>query len=97
MSAYLVANYQITNPEGYNAYPPAVVPTIAAHGGEVVIADYNSEVIEGEPASVTVVVKFASKEAARSWYESDEYQEIIGHRSENSEGSLVFVDGFNPG
>ena len=45
MSAYLVANYQITNPEGYNAYPPAVVPTIAAHGGEVVIADYNLSLI----------------------------------------------------
>ncbi len=97
MSAYLVANYRITNPDGYSAYPPAVVPTIVAHGGEVMIADYDSEVIEGDPASVTVVVKFADKEAARTWYNSAEYQEIIAYRTDNSEGSLLFVDGFDAG
>ena len=97
MSAYLVANYRITNPDGYSAYPPAVVPTIAAHGGEVVIADYDSEVLEGEPCGVTIVVKFASKDAARAWYNSAEYQEIISHRTDHSEGFLLFADGFKPG
>ena len=97
MSAYLVANYQITNPDGYSAYPPAVMPTIVAHGGEVVIADYDSEIVEGEAAGVTIVVKFASKDAARGWYNSAEYQEIIGHRTDNSQGTLLFADGLNAG
>ena len=97
MSAYLVANYQITNPDGYSAYPPAVMPTIVAHGGEVVIADYDSEVVEDGAESVTIVVKFASKEVARAWYDSAEYQEIIGHRTDNSQGTLLFVDGFSAG
>lgn len=65
MAAYLVANYRITNAESYRAYPPAVVPTLAAHGAEVLVVDYASEAIEGEPASATIVVKFPSKEAAR--------------------------------
>jgi len=28
MSAYLVANYQITNPDGYSAYPPGPGTTL---------------------------------------------------------------------
>ena len=58
MAAYTVANYRITDPESYEAYPPAVVPTLMAHGAEILVADRKSETLEGEPAHVTVVVKF---------------------------------------
>ena len=94
MAGYLIANYRITNPETYEAYPPAVMPTLNAHGGEVLVADYASEPIEGEPSSVTVVVRFPSKESARAWYDSPEYQKIIHLRTDNSEGIVVFADGF---
>ncbi len=93
MSAYLVANYRITNPDGYAAYPPAVAPTLEPFGGELVIADFASEAIEGQPLPVTIVVKFPSKEAAKAWYQSDEYQAILNLRTDNTEGSVVFVDG----
>lgn len=94
MAAYLVANYRITDAESYKAYPPAVLPTLAAHGAEVLAADYDSEVVEGKPASVTVVLRFPSKEALRAWYDSPEYQEIIHLRTDNSEGFVVFADAF---
>jgi uncharacterized protein (DUF1330 family) len=94
MAAFLVANYRITNAESYGAYPPAVLPTLASHGVEVLVADYESEVVEGQPSSVTIVLKFASKEAARAWYDSPEYQAIVHLRTDNSEGFLVFADGF---
>jgi len=44
-SVYLIANYTITNPEGYEAYVPAVMPTLQAHSVEALVADYDSEVI----------------------------------------------------
>lgn len=94
MAAYLVANYRITKPDAYGAYPPAVVPTLAAHGAEVLAADYESEVVEGEPSSVTIVLRFPSKEAARAWYHSPEYQKIVHLRTDNSDGFVVFADGF---
>ena len=94
MAGYLIANYNITNPEGYEKYIAAVVPTIAAHGGEILVAGPGSEGIEGEPGSVTVVLKFPSKEALRAWYDSTEYQDIIHLRTDNSAGILVFADGF---
>ena len=94
MAAYLVANYRVTNPEAYQAYPPAVLPTLKQHGAQLLVADFNGESLEGEPAPVTVVVKFASKEALRAWYDSPEYQDIAHLRKDNTEGNLVCVDEF---
>jgi uncharacterized protein (DUF1330 family) len=94
MSAYMVFNYAITNPEGYKAYPPAAGPTLASHGAEVLVADYESEVTEGVPGHVTVVLRFESKEAARAWYESTEYQTARGLRTANTDGHAVICDGF---
>ena len=94
MAAYLIANYRITNPEAYAAYPPAVVPTLLAHDAEVLVADYESEVVEGQASGVTIVVKFPTKKAARTWYNSSEYQEIVHSRIDNSEGFVLFADEF---
>ncbi len=94
MAAYLVANYRITNPEGYQRYTAAVGPTLVAHEAELLVADRATEGMEGDGAPVTVVLKFASKEAAHGWYNSPEYQAIIHHRIDNSDGMLVFADGF---
>ena len=94
MAGYLIANYNITNQEGYQTYIAAVASTIIAHGGEILVAGPGSEAIEGAPGAVTVILKFASKDALRSWYDSPEYQEIIHHRTDNTQGTLVFADEF---
>ncbi|MEA2332008.1 MAG: hypothetical protein QOH58_2146 [Thermoleophilaceae bacterium] len=95
MSAYLVSSYRVTNPDAFQGYGPAVVPTIMAHGGEIVVADYESEALDGEPAPTTVVIRFESKEAARAWLESPEYEAIKHLRTDNTEGTTaVLVDEF---
>ena len=87
MPAYLVANYKITDADGYAAYPPAVAPTLAPFEGEVLVVDFDSEL------PVTIVVKFPSKDAAKAWYHSEEYQAVVRLRTDNTEGYVVFVDG----
>jgi uncharacterized protein (DUF1330 family) len=94
MSAYVVANYQVTNPAGYAAYRLAARASILAHGGEILVADFTTEALEGSPHPVTVVIRFPDREAARAWYTSPDYQRIQQLRVENSEGSLGLVDGF---
>jgi uncharacterized protein (DUF1330 family) len=94
MAGYLIANYRITNPDAYNAYIPAVMPTLRAHHAEVVVADYESDPVEGQPAAVTIVIRFPSRAAARAWYDSPEYQAIVGLRTDNSEGFVVFANEF---
>ena len=96
MSAYFLASYRITDPRGFESYGPAVAPTIMASGCEVLAADYASQAIEGEPNAVTVILKFASKEAALAWYDSPEYQAIIHLRTDNTEGTAVLVDQWTP-
>ncbi len=93
MPAYMIANYTITNPEAYAEYPPAVAPTLEPYGGELVVADFASEGVEGAPAPVSIVVRFPDKDKLRAWYHSDAYQAVIGLRTENTEGHLAFVDG----
>lgn len=51
------------------------------------------EVMEGEPNPVTVILKFPSKDAMKAWYNSPEYQAVIGLRTDNSEGTMVVIDG----
>ncbi len=94
MSAYLVYSYTVTNPDAYPTYPSAAMPTLDGHDVEVLVADYESEPMEGSPAPVTVVLRFESKEAARAWYESNAYQAIKHHRTENTEGFVALCDGF---
>jgi uncharacterized protein (DUF1330 family) len=94
VSAYVVASYRITNPEAFAEYPAPAIQTILQHGGEVLAADQQSEVVEGEPAPVTVILRFPSKDAARTWYRSDEYQQVVHLRTDNTEGMAVFLDEF---
>lgn len=91
--AYVVANFRITDAESYAAYPPLVRPMLAAHGAEILAVDRESEVIEGEAEHNTVVIRFPSKEAARSFYDSPEYREIVHLRTDNSSGFLVLTEG----
>lgn len=94
MPAYAVVNYRITNPESYEAYPPAVIPILKAHGAKILAADFDSEIVEGDAGHVTVVLEFPSKDAAHAFYDSPEYQEIAHHRTDNSVGMFTIVDGF---
>lgn len=94
MLSNLVANYDVTYQEGYNAYLAAVGPTIVAHNGKILVAGPNSKPVGGNPGGVTVVLKFPSREVLEGWYNSSEYQGILNLRLANTAGSLVFADEF---
>ena len=92
VTAYVVASFSITNQAGYEAYRSAVWPTLQAHGCRILAADYSTQVLEGEPNPVTVILEFASKAAASAWYDSPEYQAILHLRTDSSEGTVVLVE-----
>jgi uncharacterized protein (DUF1330 family) len=64
----------------------------ASARGEILAADLSSEVLEGSAPPVTVIIKFADKGAARSWYESLDYQALAPLRRENTVGTVVLLD-----
>jgi len=98
MAAYFIAQYVVNNADLYGEYSQAAGATIGAHGGELVAFDIAAETVEGQPPGPqTVVIKFESTEQAMGWYNSDEYQAVVGKRLEATEGFSVISQSMNFG
>jgi uncharacterized protein (DUF1330 family) len=51
--------------------------------------------VEGSwPFTRTVILEFPSKELARAWYGSAEYQAVVGLRHGSATSNLVIVSGY---
>jgi uncharacterized protein (DUF1330 family) len=95
MSAYLISNYDVVDADLYRSYQGKAMPIMA--GGRLLVFDTSSVGKEGSPGAQTVVIEYATKEAALAAYQSDEYQEVVGIRlSATTNGRAVIVDGFSP-
>ena len=96
MAAYFIAQYVVKDPKLYREYQMAAAATIQASGGEVVAFDVAAETIEGTPPGPqTVIVKFASPEAAKDWYKSPAYQAVVGRRLASTTGFAVISQSMN--
>jgi len=93
VSAYVIAEVDVTNPEGYGKYSPLATESITHHGGRFVVRGGKTEVLEGEWSARIVVIEFESLDAARAWYDSDDYQAAAAIRHENSQGRIIAVEG----
>jgi uncharacterized protein (DUF1330 family) len=86
---YFVANYSVTRAEGLPAeYVERVNPMLAGLAG----AYGSGEVLEGSPEDRVVVIEFDSRDEFDAWYFSDEYQEVLPLRTDNSEGWAVVIE-----
>ena len=95
MAAYFIAQYVVNDPEMYREYQQGAGPTVMAAGAELISLDPASETIEGTPPGPqTVVLKFESVEAAKAWYNSEEYQDVIGKRLAATNGHAVIAESF---
>lgn len=94
MTAYLVAQVRIHDEETYRRYREAVPELVDRFGGRFRVRGGELEVLEGEwPLPRLVIIEFQSKDAARLFYESPEYQKILPLRQRASEGNVVLVEG----
>ncbi len=97
MSAYLIVNYDVENPELYGEYQAGAASALRIGSEcEIVVFDPESTRVEGESTGKqTVVLKFESVEKAKEIYDSGEYQAIIGKRHDaTSKHFAVLVNGF---
>ncbi len=75
MSAYFILTHTVSDLDAFRqSYIPKVFPLLAKHGGEVVVADFAAEPLEGEPAKAAVVIRFPSKQAILDFENDPEYQ-----------------------
>ena len=98
MAAYFIAQYVVNDPKLYREYQAAAGPTIQASGGELVAFDIAAETIEGTPPGPqTVIIKFESVEKAKEWYNSADYQKVVGKRLQATNGFAIISQAMNFG
>jgi uncharacterized protein (DUF1330 family) len=94
MAAYVIADIEVTNTEGYDAYRREVPATVAKYGGRFAARGGKVEVLEGgwTPKRV-VVLEFPTMDALKRWYDSAEYKPLIALRQKAARGSVIAVEG----
>ncbi len=90
---YIIGHITVNDPEAYAEYVRRDTPMFAAHGGVPIVRGGTSETPEGETFSRHVVFEFESYEAARTFYNAPEYQEIIKIRHAAATSMIVLVEG----
>ena len=94
MSAYIIADIQVTDPVAYNDYRPLAAASIARFGGRFIVRGGKVDLLEGEPQPERIVViEFPDASTARRWYQSEEYQTALKIRQAASRGRVLLVEG----
>jgi uncharacterized protein (DUF1330 family) len=94
MAAYLVAQLKVHDPAAFQRYREAVTPLIDRFGGRYLIRGGERDVLEGDwPYPRLTVIEFQSRNAARLFYDSPEYQKILPLRQTSAEGTVAIVEG----
>jgi uncharacterized protein (DUF1330 family) len=94
MSAFVIAEIDITDAAAYEDYRRQVPEVIARYGGKYIVRGGKVEALEGgwSPKRIAVV-EFPSMEQALKFYRSPEYAPLLRIRQKASRGKLVIVEG----
>lgn len=93
MTAYILAEVNVHDPETYDRYRARTPEIVARLGGRFVVRGGDPEWLEGSGARRIVLIAFPDREAARRFYDSPEYREIVGLRQRAAESRLAILDG----
>lgn len=94
MTAYVIADTDITDHRAYDEYKRQVAPMIAKFGGRFLVRGGNHVVLEGSwrPHRL-VVIEFPSMDALTAWYNSPEYAPLLALRQPAAKDHLIAVEG----
>jgi uncharacterized protein (DUF1330 family) len=94
MSAYLIVDIEVKDPERYAEYIKVAPDSIAKYGGRYLVRGGKTQVLEGtyQPKRF-VILEFESVERAREWWASSEYAEPKKMRQAASVTNMVLAEG----
>jgi uncharacterized protein (DUF1330 family) len=94
MSAYVVVDVEVTDPEGFEQYRSQVPASIARYGGRYIVRGGQAQTLEGSWSPKRVVIlEFPDRAAATAWWSSQEYAEAKALRQRCARTELIVVDG----
>ena len=94
ITAYVIADIDITDPVAFEEYRKFAQPTVAAYGGKYLIRGGGCEVLEGvwSPKRL-VVLEFESMGQAKQWYGSPEYSKALPMFRKGAIRNLILIEG----
>lgn len=111
MTIDITATHAETGPKGYAmawlrdvrvgediySYMARIESTMEPYGGEWLVHGSLPIPLEGDCPDSVVIIAFPSPGAARRWYDSPGYQEILGLRVRNSCSDALLLEGVPAG
>jgi len=98
MSAYVIGDINVTDPETFAKYAGLVPASSGAFGGKYLVRGPDKcEPAEGgwHPKRF-VLAEYKDVDTIKAWYYSDEYKELTKLRQSASTASLLVADGVEP-
>jgi uncharacterized protein (DUF1330 family) len=93
VSAYVLVEIEVTDPEAYAEYGKLAFPNVERHGGRFLVRGGATDMLEGDWAPRIVLLEFESLDAIQRWYHSDDYQAILPMRLNSTKSRLIAVEG----
>lgn len=94
MSAYVVVQIDVQDPETYESYKELAPPSIERYGGRYVVRGAATETLEGSWSPRRfVMLEFPTADDARAWWASEEYAEVKAMRQRSASTEMLLVEG----
>lgn len=94
MPAYVIADIEVTDPEGYKEYVKLAPATVAQYGGRYLARGGHTEVLEGDwQPKRLVILEFPSVDQAKAWLNSPEYAPARALRHRYARSNMVVIEG----
>ena len=93
MSAFLIANVEVTNPEQYKQYQEFSSIAMKTHNVKVLVRGGETVTLEGNAPLRTVVMEFDTLEQAQAFHDSEEYRRARQAREGAANMTMYVVQG----
>lgn len=95
MSAYVIVDIEVNDPEGYEEYKKLAQDSVAAYGGRYIVRGGSKEILEGSwmPRRF-VILEFPDVATAKAWWASPEYAAGKALRQRCADTNMLVVDGY---
>ena len=94
MTAYVIVDIEVTDPEGYREYVKLAPAAVELYGGKYIARGGHNETLEGEwQAKRLVILEFPSIEQAKKWLNSNEYAPVRALRHQYASTNMIVVEG----
>ena len=90
---YVIANIRVEDQEKFKQFSGMAGPAIKKYRGKVLARGPDADRLEGDLSGIVMLIEFESKEAANTFYYSEEYQAAKAVREACSDTDFMIIEG----